>query len=108
LAFSYYSIGQVYYNMGEYTKALSHYEKELGIQQETLPANHPDLATSYSNIGWLYSKMGEQTVLIIEVPSPNAWSGLYPLRSAVTAVLSCLPFLLCLVLFLFSVCYRFL
>ncbi|CAF1465947.1 unnamed protein product [Adineta ricciae] len=45
--------------MGDYAKALQYYEKGLSIQQQSLPANHPDLATSYNNIGLVYDHMGD-------------------------------------------------
>ncbi|CAF3801014.1 unnamed protein product [Adineta steineri] len=52
-------LGHAKHAQGDYEKTIWYYTKALGIQEETLPSNHPDVATSYNNIGSVYINMGE-------------------------------------------------
>ena len=53
------SAREFYQELGLCTENLGESEKALGIQQQSLPSNHPDLASTYNNIGNVYYSMGE-------------------------------------------------
>ncbi|CAF0918099.1 unnamed protein product [Adineta steineri] len=61
----YNNLGYVKDAQGDYGKAIKYYVKALGIEESTLPENHPLLATSYNNIGETYRQMGDYSKSVL-------------------------------------------
>ena len=57
-SYCYLHLGNLCEQSGSYSEALSNHQKVLGIQQKSLPPDHPSLAITYNNIGLVYSQMG--------------------------------------------------